>query len=362
KAKANAKSASKELLPSVVPASKEKKSAPKSSASKLDNLKGKKPAPAQVPEPEPEEPEVTIADVELEDLPPLPPVSKVIFQKADDEASEADSDLSDFLKGAEGALSEQMLWIPSGAYRLAAVLHAAQNVSAEAVATGKFPLVIMSHGFTGNKLESGRLFATTARSIATRGLSVVRFDFMGSGDSTGEFYEMTPNTEIADLHAVIAWAQENGFGPIGLLGLSFGGAVSICTAAQAEKAEPGTIAALATWSSVPGFKFWRHSPDGSAPLPAPHTNGLQVGPEFYTDRPEVDVPESYQSLTIPKFQIQGDKDIEGFREKFAEFFKTAPKPKKHTVLKGADHVFTTWAHRLKVIDQTADWLAEHLVD
>jgi pimeloyl-ACP methyl ester carboxylesterase len=160
---------------------------------------------------------------------------------------------------------------------------------------------------------------------------------------------------------VVAWARAQGFGPIALLGISFGGAVSICTAAQLEAKEPGTLAALATWSSVPGFKFWRPAPDGGAPLPKPHTNGLQVGRQFYTDRPAIDVPESYKSLTLPRLQIQGDKDNPGFLENFTVFFKESPKPKKHVVIRNADHVFTTWEHRVKAIDTTAEWLAGHLL-
>ncbi|PTX99618.1 hypothetical protein DB346_17460 [Verrucomicrobia bacterium LW23] len=263
--------------------------------------------------------------------------------------------------------AESMLWIPSpslGAergYCLSAVLHApvVAGVATNAKKTAR-PLVILSHGYTGSKQESGRLFVTTARALARKGLSALRFDFMGSGDSHGEFYEMSPNTEIADLKAVIAWAQEQGYGPIGLLGLSFGGAVSICTTAQVEAARPGTIRALATWSSVPSFNFWRKQPDAGQPLPAPHTNGLQVGPQFFMDRPAMDVPASYKSLRLPRLQIQGDKDIPGFLEGFTAYFKQAKGPKKHTVIPGADHVFTTWPHRVKVIEDTAAWLAEQL--
>jgi len=72
---------------------------------------------------------------------------------------------------------------------LAAVLHRAPGKR----------LVIFCHGFTGNKAESGRLFVQTARALQKAGINALRFDFMGSGDSSGEFHQMTPNTQIQDV-------------------------------------------------------------------------------------------------------------------------------------------------------------------
>ncbi len=235
---------------------------------------------------------------------------------------------------------EKFLWLKSPNGKLAAMLHDA----------GGDQLVILSHGFTGTKCESGRLMVTAARAFAERGLSVLRFDFWGSGDSEGLFGDMSPNTEIVDLTAVLQWARKR-YRRVGLVGFSFGGGVSICTAAQTGLAD-----ALVTWSSVPSFKFWNtKSAPGNSPK---NPNG--TGPQFFTDRPTVDIPESYCSLTIPKLQIQGDRDIEGFAETFAGFFRSAPAVKKHLILPGADHVFSLGADRRKVVATTLKWMQKYL--
>src|SRR5271155_5466123 len=80
---------------------------------------------------------------------------------------------------------------------LAAVLHRAPGKR----------LVILCHGFTGNKIESGRLFVQTARALQQAGISALRFDFMGSGDSSGEFNQMTPDTQIQDALDALAWSR-----------------------------------------------------------------------------------------------------------------------------------------------------------
>ncbi len=241
-------------------------------------------------------------------------------------------------------VTESLFFIRRGVHRLAAVLHQASSRK----------LVIMAHGFTGHKQENGRLFVRCARSLAASGISALRFDFMGSGDSSGELDEMTPNTEIADLHAVIAWAWRRGYRRIGILGLSCGGGVSICAVAQRPA---GQIRALCTWSSVPEFRFWL----ARRKAERPDREDLQrVGAKFYTDRPEVDVPESYVGLTLPELLIQGDADLPEFRERFEKFFPLAQEPKRHVVLPRADHVFTRASDRRKVIALTVRFFTREL--
>jgi alpha/beta superfamily hydrolase len=227
--------------------------------------------------------------------------------------------------------------------RLAAVLHRGRGKR----------LVICCHGFTGTKCESGRLFVSTARAMQKAGLDVLRFDFMGSGDSEGEFNEMTPNTQIRDARAVLAWGQRR-YERVAMLGLSLGGATVICAAYEAKRRPD----ALLTWSSVPAFRWWR---DLVGPGEKPKAgNPLIPGRGFYTDRPQVDVPEAYVALTIPRLQIQGDRDLAGFRERFATYCPQGDPLVRHLVIPGADHVFTKWEHRRRVIGESVRWLGRVL--
>ncbi|MBK8858025.1 MAG: alpha/beta fold hydrolase [Opitutaceae bacterium] len=243
-------------------------------------------------------------------------------------------------------MTELPFLIRRGPHRLAAVLHRTGSRHRR--------LVILAHGFTGLKSETGRLFVMTARALAARGLDVLRFDFMGSGDSSGEFTAMTPCTEIADLHAVINWARHHGYRQIGVLGLSLGGGVSICAVAGRPV---GQIGALCTWSSVPSFKFWRRRPNDELLDPQ---NCSRVSPRFFTDRPVVDIPSAYATIPCPKLQIQGDRDLPGFRKGFEKNMRTALPPKRHVVVPGADHVFSRASDRRKVIRLTANFFVKHL--
>lgn len=241
------------------------------------------------------------------------------------------------------SFAQTPLIISTPTAHLSAVLHRAESKH----------LVILCHGFTGHKGESGRLFVQTARAFQKAGLNVLRFDFMGSGDSSGDFNQMTPNTQILDALDVLAWGRKR-YKKVALLGLSFGGATSICASFQA-KVRPD---ALLTWSSVPSLVWWNAKPaEGKK---SSSLDPLNVGKKFFTDRPKVDVPEAYNALEIPRLQIQGDNDIPEFRERFEAFCPKGNPQVTHRVIPGADHVFTTWAHRKVVIAESAKWLKKQL--
>ena len=226
---------------------------------------------------------------------------------------------------------------------LAAVLHRAPGKR----------LVILCHGFTGDKVEHSRLFVQTARALQKAGLNALRFDFMGSGDSSGEFQQTTPGTQIQDALDVLAWAQRR-YTRIAFLGLSFGGATTIC-ATHAAKRRPD---ALLTWSSVPDLNWWRESMGGADRRDL--VNPMVTGKAFWSYRPKTDVPEAYAALDLPRLQIQGDNDIPGFRERFVAFCPKDDPQVSHIVIPGADHVFSTVAHRKRVVTESVRWLKKQL--
>src|SRR5690606_7224053 len=91
--------------------------------------------------------------------------------------------------------------------------------------TGARPCLIFCHGFTANRDEPHFMFVKIARALEKIGVVSIRFDFLGSGESDGEFCDMTINTEVEDCKAVIAYAKSLEFideNNINLLGFSKG--------------------------------------------------------------------------------------------------------------------------------------------
>lgn len=213
--------------------------------------------------------------------------------------------------------------------------------------------LILAHGYSASASmsEHAKLFSKLAEEAAKIDIGTFMFDFSGNGLSDGYFNEMSPNKRIAELTAIIDHVRSEYKGPLFLLGLSMGGAVSIHTAVQRQDVLQGLI----TWSAVPSFDPAAASAHW---YPASPDAGFTESPGdiFYKDRPAISVADAYAKLTLPKLQIQGDQDFEHFEREYSAFYPSASEPKKHIVLPGGDHVFTRADHRAKVIEHTLAWI------
>ena len=99
------------------------------------------------------------------------------------------------------------------------------------------PGVLMCHGFTGQKSESHFYLVALSRRLAEAGIASLRFDFRGSGESEGEFEDMTPLEEVSDARAAlrqlagIARVDER---RLGIFGWSLGGLVATPDGSEGE--------------------------------------------------------------------------------------------------------------------------------
>ena len=93
----------------------------------------------------------------------------------------------------------------------------------------KAPLVFMYHGYTGSRQEIHRMFVKFSRILAQNGIASARFDFSGSGESDGEFCNMTFQKELEEARYLLDHMLQKDYidpGRVMLLGLSMGGAVA----------------------------------------------------------------------------------------------------------------------------------------
>ncbi len=219
-------------------------------------------------------------------------------------------------------------------------------------------IVIMCHGFTGNKSESKRLFVEAARDFASRGFNALRFDFYGSGDSEGDFKDFLVSHNIANLSDAIGWAQNQGYEKMAALGLSLGAATAILTVRHLP------VDALITWSAVPDMNpLYKNLVDdlidnGKDNEPYEY-DGWPLSRDFFGDAAQYDIQADLATLTMPKCMMQGTADHPLFVDGFADFQKIVLPPADFMEFPDAGHTFQTPAHRRQVIKQTTRWLLRH---
>ena len=112
----------------------------------------------------------------------------------------------------------------------------------------ELPLVVLCHGFTGNRQGDGH-FAPLAEDLAAHGIATVRLDFAGCGDSTEPYANYTLANMAADVDSVIGYMQATyGTGKTALVGHSMGGRL----ASLYPQLGQYHVTALALWSPANG--------------------------------------------------------------------------------------------------------------
>lgn len=112
-------------------------------------------------------------------------------------------------------------------------LRGMEHVPDAASSDTSVPAVILFHGFTGQKLEGHRFFWKMSCALEQEGIAAFRFDFSGSGESDGDFVDMTPSGEIREAKAILEMVKADpriDATQVSLLGLSLGGFVAGATA------------------------------------------------------------------------------------------------------------------------------------
>lgn len=78
-------------------------------------------------------------------------------------------------------------------------------------------------GPTAATFQRNGVATRLSRHLADLGFSVLRFDYHGIGDSTGDIKKFDLEKPfLGDLKAVLTWARSAGYGPVALIGLCFG--------------------------------------------------------------------------------------------------------------------------------------------
>ena len=209
--------------------------------------------------------------------------------------------------------------------------------------SGKYPGVILYHGFSGDRMEPGFMFVRFSRLLAKSGIASIRFDFLGSGESDGIFTDMTFSREaeqaslIMDYFKNLDSIDEN---RIVLLGLSMGGALAGYLAGMRSSELKG----LALWAPAGEMRFLIEKREkgvesGEITGDIMDISGLRLGEGFIEDARTLNVFEKTSGYKGEVIIVHGTGDTvvpvavsEGYLKLFGERAKLV-------LVNGADHTF-----------------------
>ena len=229
------------------------------------------------------------------------------------------------------------------------------------------PAVAFFHGFTGTKVEPHRIFVKTARELAAIGFYALRFDFRGSGDSEGDFSEMTIGGEVSDaIKSIDVLTAMPGVDPerIGILGLSMGGCVAACVSGRDARVK-STVMWAPLSDDPPDRKNEILERVKNPPTPAEIAllNPNIVGKAFYEELPNISPSATIQAFTGALLVIHGSGDDVvpvAHGKRYYERMREREAPTELKVIEGADHTFNTVGWEQAVIAKSVAWFQQTL--
>ncbi|MGL4821332.1 MAG: alpha/beta hydrolase [Bacilli bacterium] len=213
---------------------------------------------------------------------------------------------------------------------------------------------VLFHGFTGNKNGSHRMMLKLGRRLADLGFLCYRFDFLGSGESDGNFEQMTVSGEVEEAKTILKWVADelgNLDLPLIVYGHSLGGVVGSIAARELNEriqhlvllAPGGMIAdAMLRIDREPFFIREANAYD---------YKGNLLGEAFFEDLKTFDAYEAARGFSGNVLIIHGDQDETvplsvGLHYQRYVYHDAA----QFVVVNGADHSFNAYHWEREVFD------------
>lgn len=173
----------------------------------------------------------------------------------------------------------------------------------------KLPAVILVHGFAYYKEEDG-IFTGMAEVLAQGGYATYYFDFSGCGESEGNYEAISLSKLVTDLQTVVDIVSGYEYldsSNLSFIGQSFG--TSVIIAAQILQARRIVLCgALDNAYKLISELMDEFDPRGISKIYRSSGKVTTIGPQFWDDLKQYDLPHLIAQFTCPVLFIHGAKD------------------------------------------------------
>lgn len=244
----------------------------------------------------------------------------------------------------------------------------------------EYPTLIMFHGLGGDRNGSGWFRTANAKYFCDRDFIVARFDFSGSGESDGDFYDMTLERELEEarmIHAYVKNLKASDDSKIYWYGHSLGGV--ICSL-LAKDLNPKALTLLAPASDINNPSYLlrnfgqlakgidpdldyrdldnRKKLDEAIEIDDIDLDGVKISKDFFVNMMQYDIYASAKQYDGPVQILRGTEDelVEKVsNEKLNKAFKNST----FEEIEAADHSFKIADGRKIVFEKMYQFISEN---
>jgi uncharacterized OsmC-like protein/alpha/beta superfamily hydrolase len=224
-----------------------------------------------------------------------------------------------------------------------------------------YAYAVFAHCFTCGK----NLFAASqiSRSLALKGIAVLRFDFTGVGESEGAFEDTNFTTNVTDIEDAAKYLEENYEAPSLAIGHSLGGAAVLFSAQKIPSIEAiVTIAAPSSPDHI--VHLFRNSKEeinkeGQATMMIGGRE-VTIKKQFIEDVKSLSMQDLLRDLHKPILIMHSPSDSVVAINNAAEIYTSANHPKSFVSIDGADHLVKKQKDAEYVSSIIASWATRYL--
>ena len=238
-------------------------------------------------------------------------------------------------------------------------------------AGNKAPAVLLLHGFASNKDEVAGLYVRLSEELFKAGISTLRIDFRGWGDSSFPMELSSIDNMILDAEEALQWLKSRkDVGDVAIHGFSLGAGVAINVAANNNK----NIKAMGLWSAVSTFESEQEEME-SISMDAVNkamTEGkaefdlgwrsVTLGKDFFDSLSKYDLLKDYENYKGNVLMIAGAEDELVVSLKILG--SLAADRTETVAIANAGHIFAVFSDNPEpanqLLEKTVTWYTENL--
>ncbi|GBC61066.1 osmotically inducible protein C [Desulfonema ishimotonii] len=221
--------------------------------------------------------------------------------------------------------------------------------------------IILGHCFTCSRHTS--VLRDIARHLNGKGITTLRFDFSGNGQSEGDFAQTSYTKHIREMKAAADFLAGQGVVRFGLAGHSMGAAIAMLAASvirdvRAVCTLAGRLGGSDATKLFTREQMARLEKTGTVSFTSRGRN-LALSENFFSDLRRYNLPETVAECKVPLLVVHGDRD-EIIPAENARQAKTLNPATELVIIPGADHMFMNPEHRAQIAKRVAGWFERHM--
>lgn len=209
-------------------------------------------------------------------------------------------------------------------------------------------IVIFCHGYRSSSIGPNRFFVTAARQLGEQGISSLRFDQYGSGNSESDFIESSFNDWVMSTQTIAEEYVAKGY-KVALFGQSMGAATVLTAAANLN------VEAVVAWVPDPSVEAFKAPSSGII-----EEGGQIVRASYWKEAHDAEISQKLHNIGAPAYIVQCSDDEYVSAENHQAIVDNAQP--NHLVEMFMGHKHSSWSHKQAslIIDKSVLFLRGYL--